>query len=251
MRRGKGFTLIELLVVVAVIALLLAILAPTMSRVSILSRRVMCGSNLRQYAIAMHAYMITNKGVFPACHSSGWPLTQYNTWLGAVYDYGPNERLGQCPAIQGTQSDYGVSWDWEWNGSHNGYGMNMWFLGGSHDPARQNEYAGTRIKMDRDVRISSVRAPAKCIMFGDTNPKTGGNGEDWGCTISLFWPFAGPDRYREGVCDSRHANAGMVGFVDGHVQVFVDPNNTINPPYCGARTFLEYWDRLQRVDLGL
>ena len=48
----KGFTLIELLVVVAVIAVLLAVLMPALGQARALAKRVRCGANLKQLALA-------------------------------------------------------------------------------------------------------------------------------------------------------------------------------------------------------
>ncbi len=54
--RHAGFTLIELLVVVAIIAMLIAMLLPSMRQAQKLARIVTCGSNLRQVTIAMAMY---------------------------------------------------------------------------------------------------------------------------------------------------------------------------------------------------
>jgi len=52
-----GFTLIELLVVIAVIALLLAILLPSVQRVRRQAKTVACQANLRQWGVVFSMYM--------------------------------------------------------------------------------------------------------------------------------------------------------------------------------------------------
>ena len=50
-RQNSAFTLIELLVVIAIIALLLAILMPSLSRARKQSRTVACMSNLKSWGM--------------------------------------------------------------------------------------------------------------------------------------------------------------------------------------------------------
>lgn len=58
--RGRGFTLIELLVVIAVIAILAALLLPALQQAQQAARGAACLSQLRQIAIAFHAYADEN-----------------------------------------------------------------------------------------------------------------------------------------------------------------------------------------------
>ena len=54
--RHKGFTLIELLVVISIIALLMGILMPALSRARKQGRDVYCLNNLRQLGVALQMY---------------------------------------------------------------------------------------------------------------------------------------------------------------------------------------------------
>lgn len=60
--RKQGFTLIELLVVVSIIALLVALLMPALSRAVDTSRQVVCATQQRQLAVAMVAYATESRG---------------------------------------------------------------------------------------------------------------------------------------------------------------------------------------------
>src|SRR5256885_15316242 len=65
---ARAFTLVELLVVIGIIALLLAILLPVVSRARESANRVACLSNLRQLATAALGYAGENHQRLPeAC----------------------------------------------------------------------------------------------------------------------------------------------------------------------------------------
>jgi len=67
--RRNGFTLIELLVVVAIIALLIAILLPSLEAAREQSRRVVCGMNIRQHITLALTEATANHGKLPDWHN--------------------------------------------------------------------------------------------------------------------------------------------------------------------------------------
>ncbi len=68
MMKSRAFTLIELLVVIAIIALLIALLLPSLAQTREVARRTVCLSNQRQMAIAVTVYAMENREQLPTHH---------------------------------------------------------------------------------------------------------------------------------------------------------------------------------------
>jgi len=86
MPKLKGFTLIKLLVVIAVIALLMAILTPSLQRIKEQTREMACRTNMCQYCIAQTIYLDD--------HDYSMPVFAY-------YNYSMNIYLGSKSASSG------------------------------------------------------------------------------------------------------------------------------------------------------
>src|SRR3954453_11000258 len=80
-RTRRGFTLVELLVVIGIIALLISILLPSLSRAREQGNMIKCASNLRELAKAFIMYTNENKGYFPSGARYPAGLVKLDDWI--------------------------------------------------------------------------------------------------------------------------------------------------------------------------
>jgi prepilin-type N-terminal cleavage/methylation domain-containing protein/prepilin-type processing-associated H-X9-DG protein len=95
--RIRGFTLVELLVVISIIALLVGLLLPSLSRARDQVRGLVCRSNLKQLMNGMFFY-IADYDVFPGTHSLFWMQSLFTTeWprpAGVTWDGARDKLVG-------------------------------------------------------------------------------------------------------------------------------------------------------------
>ncbi len=86
----SAFTLIELLVVVAIIALLISILLPSLGLAREQARTVVCGQRLRDFGTGLGAYTAENRDYIPGLNTSGVAVRARNnlaaSFADALYD---------------------------------------------------------------------------------------------------------------------------------------------------------------------
>ncbi|HLP84530.1 MAG TPA: DUF1559 domain-containing protein [Phycisphaerales bacterium] len=139
-RTRGGFTLLDVLVSIAVIALLIAMLLPSLQKTSEAARRVVCQSNIRQLGIGVLTYSDDYQGYLPPSAYLGSDIAQKmpqqmitarldsnlqdqlgteKAWdgLGILYaaDYTTSPQVFYCPSHRGLNAfrDYANRWNGE------------------------------------------------------------------------------------------------------------------------------------------
>ena len=96
--RGRGFTLIELLVVVAIIALLISILLPSLGAARKIAKTVACSAKIKAINLAMTMYASEwNGAILGNVHTSGaFMLDSTGTAIDSTWNDDNLLRINQC-----------------------------------------------------------------------------------------------------------------------------------------------------------
>ena len=101
--RLHGFTLVELLVVIGIIALLIAMLLPSLNRAREAAARIKCGSNLRQIDTGLVAYAATFRGFIPI----GYGVQKQSSYL--IFENLPSQPQN-ADGSYGHETQLGMLW---------------------------------------------------------------------------------------------------------------------------------------------
>jgi prepilin-type N-terminal cleavage/methylation domain-containing protein/prepilin-type processing-associated H-X9-DG protein len=188
----RAFTLVELLVVIGIIALLISILLPALSRANNAAKRTKCMAQMRELTMAWTAYAMDSRGwlVDPNTGTNtGWANagnTAKNITQGVLFPYCPHKAVDHCPA--------------DYSNHLRSYSINDYFRG----------YEGSVKSIDK---LSQIRRSSDVFVFVEEFDPRGFNlggflqlnsGDVWVDYPAVF-----------------HLNGVMLSFADGHCDYYV------------------------------
>lgn len=209
-----AFTLVELLVVIALLAILAALLLPTLSRSKATAQRIQCVSNLHQLGLATQMYWDDNAGNcfrYTSGFTNGGQLFWFG-WLGpgdegerpfaaqagALWPYLEGRGVELCPSLNYALGQFKL----KARGAAYGYGYNLHLSTVPSKPpvavARITRPADTILLADA-AQVNTFQAPAS-----RTNPM-----------LEEFY-YVSTNR-SEATAHFRHLQKASVVFGDGHV----------------------------------
>jgi prepilin-type N-terminal cleavage/methylation domain-containing protein/prepilin-type processing-associated H-X9-DG protein len=216
-RRRPAFTLIELLAVVAIIALLLTLLAPSLERARDLAREAVCRANERGLGTAFQVYASQNHyPVYPRPNAYGEKPGDVGYWYEAILTGDPHKMPIWCPIDPGSEKfEMG-----NWKQLFVSYGYNGHGLGGI-----EVDWLGECYKTTL-TQGADIADPSGTVLLAESaiNPTLSANPDGWAKYRTWPDPWNG-NPY------PRHEDRCNTLWVDGHVSAVVALDGTFESLY--------------------
>jgi prepilin-type N-terminal cleavage/methylation domain-containing protein/prepilin-type processing-associated H-X9-DG protein len=250
----RGFTLVELLVVIGIIAVLIGILLPALSKARKAARTTACISNIRQLVMGEIQYLTDNKGHFaPYYDFGGVPPAPFQIeWMQQVAKPESMNKVRLCPEATDSHPQFAQAPPADPNPGNNMPGAAFYCWGPYGRAMRYFDAHGVAQHLAGSYTYNGYLLRSGDPSGDDNTLSGGGQAGDltrlWTTTMRRFneapvicdgtWPTAWPketdavpatlydpannngalsvgDNWNR-VCIARHGMGINVGFMDGH-----------------------------------
>ncbi len=222
--KKNGFTLIELLVVISIIALLMSIMMPALSKVKEEAQKISCMARLRQWATPIQMYTQENSGKFSSQGGSNYTdesnrQRQKGSFVVIYKDFWlENPEIFLCPSATKTLDEgtpdfgrmarwlpaaphWGINRDYKFSYGYSNFCYNTLDLGGNN---WKNQYFWQTIEQRNPEKIPLMGGCIKKASWGfraDEPPEYSGQFSDRGTG-------AGTNQMRQW-CVDRHGSGAL------------------------------------------